>query len=343
MRDVHSGAKPMVVVPDDINGAFAASPELARLQAVAQVHLHSTRPADEAELTARVRPADVVLSFRPAFTRFPAPVLRAADRLRMVCISGTGVEDVDVVEATARGVAVANVVGSSNRAVAEQCLALMFAVARHVALQDRTIRQGQWAARQGIELGGKTLGIIGLSGISSELAPLARALGMQVLSWSRNNDPARARAVGATAVSLDEVLARAQVISLHVRLNEATRNMLGAPQFARMQAGTIFINTARGGLVDEGALLDALRNGRLAGAGLDVFAQEPLPAGHPLLSLENVVMTPVAGWNTSDASQRMIGRSIDNVLGFLSGQPINVVNPEALASAAKSPGGRGKP
>ena len=335
MRDVHSGTMPNVVIPDDINDAFAASPELERLKAVSEVHLHPTRAADEAELSARLHAADVVLSFRPAFTRFPASVLRAAERLRMVCISGTGVEDVDVAEATARGVAVANVVGSSNRAVAELCLGLMFAVARHVAAQDRAIRQGQWTARQGIELGGKTLGILGLSGISSELAPLARALGMEVLSWSRNNDPARARAVGATAVPFDELLARAHVITLHVRLNDATRNLLGAQQFARMRPGAILINTARGGIVDEAALLDVLRSGHLAGAGLDVFAEEPLPPAHPLLSMDNVVLTPVAGWNTTDASQRMIARSIDNVLGFLSGKPINVVNPETLAPSAK--------
>ncbi|HEX9841864.1 MAG TPA: NAD(P)-dependent oxidoreductase [bacterium] len=335
MRQAPSAARPVVVVPDDINDSFAQSPELARLRAVADVQLHPTRPADESALITRLRSADVVLSFRPAFTRFPAPVLRAAEKLRMVCISGTGVEDVDVAEATARGVAVSNVVGSSNRAVAEMCLALMLAVARRVAVQDRAIRRGQWAAQQGIELGGRTLGLIGLSGISSELAPLGQALGMDVISWSRNNDPARARAVGATAVEFDEVLARAHVISLHVRLNDATRALIGAPQFARMQPGAIFINTARGGIVNEAALLDALRSGHLGGAGLDVFAAEPLPAGHPLLAMDNVVMTPVAGWNTSDASHRMICRSIDNVIGFLSGKPINVVNPEALGAAAR--------
>jgi D-3-phosphoglycerate dehydrogenase / 2-oxoglutarate reductase len=337
-RPADSSAQPLVVVPDDINGAYAHSPELERLRTVAAVRLHAERARDEADLIERVRDAHVVLSFRPAFTRFPQAVVRAAPRLRMICISGTGVEDVDVAEATARGVAVTNVVGSANRAVAELCLALMFAVARRVPAQDRSVRRGEWAGREGIELGGKTVGILGISGISSELIPLCRALGMTVLSWSRNNDPARAAALGATAVAFDEVLERADIVSLHVRLNDQTRNLIAAPQLARMKRGALFINTARGGLVDEAALVAALESGALAGAGLDVFAQEPLPPGHPFLRMDSVVMTPVSAWNTADASQRMIRQSIDNVVGFLSGKPINVVNAAALQASPKGKG-----
>jgi phosphoglycerate dehydrogenase-like enzyme len=319
-----------VVIPDDINGAFASSPNLARLESGAAIEIHGSRPTSEAELIDRIRDAAVVLSFRPAFTKFPKAVLGAGGGLRMVAISGTGVEDVDVAEATARGIAVANVVGPSNRAVAEHCLALLFAVARAVPAQDRSIRRGDWQALEGIELGGKVLGIIGVSGISSELAPLVRALGMTVISWSRNNNPARAAAIGSQALPLDHLLAAADVISLHVRLNDETRGMIGAAQLARMKPGAILINTARGGLVDETALIGALQGGRLFGAGLDVFAQEPLPGGHPFRSMDNVVMTPVSAWSTADASARMIDQSIDNVLSFLSGTPINVVNPGAL-------------
>jgi phosphoglycerate dehydrogenase-like enzyme len=319
-------ARHRIVIPDDINGSFQASPNLARLRADAEVELHATRASGEKELAERIRDATIVLSFRPAFTRFPRPVLDGAANLKLIAISGTGVEDVDVAEATRRGIAVANVPGPSNRAVAEHCLALLFAVARAVPAQDRAIRRGEWQAAQGIELGGKVIGIVGVSGISSALAPLARALGMTVISWSRNNDPVRAQAIGARAVSLDELLATADVISLHVRLNDGTRGMIGADQLARMKRGAILINTARGGVVDEPALVRALSTGTVAGAGLDVFAQEPLPAGHPFLAMENVVMTPVSGWNTVDASARMIDQSIENVARFLAGAPINVVN-----------------
>jgi phosphoglycerate dehydrogenase-like enzyme len=325
-------SKPVIVVPDDISGSFKSSPNIGRLSSLGAVVFHEERAASDAELIDRIHDANLILSFRPAFTKFPKAVLAGAPHLKMICISGTGVEDVAVAEATARKIAVANVPGPSNRAVAEHCLALLFAVARHVGAQDRAIRRGEWKAMQGIELGGKTLGIIGVSGISSELAPLARGLGMKVISWSRNNDPARAAAIGSGAVSFDELLAMADVVSLHVRLHGTTRHMIGADQLARMKRGSILINTARGGVVDTDALVHALASGHIGGAGLDVFEQEPLPPGHQLLKFDNVVMTPVSAWSTADASERMINQSIENVVRFLVGTPVNVVNPSALSS-----------
>ena len=148
-----------VVVPYDINRAFRSAPNIEQLERIALVETFATRASDDAELIDRIRDANIILSFRPAFTKFPKPVLDGAASLRMVAISGTGVEDVDVAEATARGIAVTNVVGPSNRAVAEHCLALLFAVARSIPAQDRAIRRGEWAAAQGIELGGKVLGM----------------------------------------------------------------------------------------------------------------------------------------------------------------------------------------
>jgi phosphoglycerate dehydrogenase-like enzyme len=323
--------KPVIVVPDDIGGSFKSSSSIERLKKIATVVFHEQRALSDVELIERVRAATVILSFRPAFTRFSTPILDGAPNLRMICISGTGVEDVAVSEATARKIAVANVPGPSNRAVAEHCLALLLSVARAVPVQDRAIRQGEWKAMQGIELGGKTLGIIGVSAISSELSPIARGLGMSVISWSRNNDAARAAAIGSQAVSFDELLTNADVISLHVRLNDSTRNMIGPAQFARMKRGAIVINTARGGVIDENALVHALNSGQVGGAGLDVFSHEPLPPGHPFIAMDNIVMTPVSAWSTVDASARMINQSIENVVKFLAGMPVNVVNPMALS------------
>ena len=316
-----------VVVPDDTAGSYARSANTRRLKDVAEVVLHDTKPADVDGLISRVRGADIILSFRPAFTRFPAAVLRACAGLRMICISGTGVEDVDVAEATARGVAVTNVVGASNQAVAEMCMALMFDVARQVSRAHNAIREGDWQGFEGIELRGKTLGILGLSAIARELAPMAAGIGMRVLSWSQNNDAERARAVGANAAPLEEVLAESDVLSLHMRLFPPLNGFLGERQFAQMKPGAILINTARGELIDEAALLAALAGGRLRGAGLDVFAQQPLPAGHPLRKHAGVVLSPFNGWNTSDASERMLRHSVDNVINFLAGTPTNVVNP----------------
>jgi D-3-phosphoglycerate dehydrogenase / 2-oxoglutarate reductase len=323
--------KPVIVVPDDIGGSFKSSSSIERLKKIATVVFHEQRASSDVELIERVHGATVILSFRPAFTKFSTPILDGAPNLRMICISGTGVEDVAVSEATARKIAVANVPGPSNRAVAEHCLALLLSVARAVPAQDRAIRQGEWKAMQGIELGGKTLGIIGVSGISSELAPIARGLGMSVISWSRNNDAARAAAIGSQAVSFDELLTNADVISLHVRLNDSTRNMISQAQFARMKRGAIVINTSRGGVIDENALVHALNSGQVGGAGLDVFSHEPLPPGHPFITMDNIVMTPVSAWSTVDASARMINQSIENVVKFLAGTPVNVVNPMALS------------
>ena len=316
-----------VVVPDDTAGSYARSANTRRLKDVAEVVLHNTKPAGVDGLISRVKDAEIILSFRPAFTRFPAAVLRACTGLRMICISGTGVEDVDVAEATARGVAVTNVVGASNQAVAEMCMALMFDVARQVSRAHNAIREGDWQGFEGIELRGKTLGILGLSAIARELAPMAAGIGMRVLSWSQNNDAERARAVGANAAPLEEVLAESDVLSLHMRLFPQLNGFLGARQFAQMKPGAILINTARGELVDEAALLAALAGGRLRGAGLDVFAQQPLPAEHPLRKHAGVVLSPFNGWNTSDASERMLRHSVDNVINFLAGTPTNVVNP----------------
>ena len=316
-----------VVVPDDTAGSYARSANTRRLKDVAEVVLHDTKPAGVDGLISRVKDADIILSFRPAFTRFPAAVLRACAGLRMICISGTGVEDVDVAEATARGVAVTNVVGASNQAVAEMCMALMFDVARQVSRAHNAIREGDWQGFEGIELRGKTLGILGLSAIARELAPMAAGIGMRVLSWSQNNDAERARAVGANAAPLEEVLAESDVLSLHMRLFPQLNGFLGERQFAQMKPGAILINTARGELIDEAALLAALAGGRLRGAGLDVFAQQPLPAEHPLRKHAGVVLSPFNGWNTSDASERMLRHSVDNVINFLAGTPTNVVNP----------------
>ena len=322
--------RPRVVIPDDVIGSFARSPETDRLRAVADLTIHSAVLTGEDDLAQRIGDAEIALSFRPAFTKFPAHVIDACPRLRMICISGTGVEDVDVAAASRRAIAVTNVVGSGNQAVAELAMALMFDVARHVSAQDRAIRGGAWQSSEGIELVGKTLGIIGLSAIAQCLAKLASGMGMRVLSWSRNNDAARAAAVGASAAAFEEVLAAADFLSLHVRLFPQLVGFIGAKELARMKPGAIFINTARGELVDESALVAALSSGRLRGAGLDVFAQQPLPPDHPLRRLPNVVMTPATGWNTQDASMRMIGQSIDNVVGFIAGEPINVVNAAQL-------------
>lgn len=317
--------RPLVVIPDDVAGRYGGSPdELSVLRGLAEVVIHETRPS-QGELIERIQRADIVLSFRPAFTKFPAEVLEKCSRLRYICIAGAGVEDVDVAFATSRRIAIGNIRGN-KRAIAEFCLALMFDVARRLSEQDRAVRSGVWKALPGIELGDRTLGVVGLSAIAREFIPLARAVGMHVLSWSRDNRPERAAAVGALATDLDTLLAQSDVVSIHLRLFPELRAFFDTAKFDRMKPGAILLNTARAELVDEAALVAALKRGRLRGAALDVLSQMPLPSGHPLLDQPNVVLTPLAAWNTLDAAQRALRNSIENVISFISGKPVGIVN-----------------
>lgn len=316
--------RPLIVIPDDIVGAYSGSPRLSALQPLGSVRVFSDKAGSEQELGDRISDASAVISFRPAFTRFTAAILQRCPFLRILSVSGTGLGDVDLDAAGKARVAVANVPGPSNRAVAEHALALILDVARSITLQDRAIRDGKWQSLQGIELAGRTIGLVGMGGIAQELAGIASALGMKVLSWSRNNDAPRAASVGAEPAELADLLGASDVVSMHLNLNKDTAGIADARFFAAMKAGAIFINTARGKLVDEAALVGALKNGHLRGAGLDVFNAEPPTADDPIRSMPNVVMTPVGAWNTSDASDRMIAVSIENVLRFFDGSPQNV-------------------
>jgi D-3-phosphoglycerate dehydrogenase len=213
----------------------------------------------------------------------------------------------NVAEIEARGVRVHTIKGYGDIAVAEHTVALMFSAGRDVARMDRQIRGGTWLTREGVQLNGKTLGIIGLGGIGREVMRIGRGLGMEVIAWNRTPQ------AGAPLVALDELLARSDVITLHLALSDATRGFLGAAQVARMKPGVVLINTARGALVDEAALIEGLRGGRIRHAGLDVFHAEPLKADHPLAGMDNVTLSAHAGFRTLEASQTLLRRAIDIV------------------------------
>jgi D-3-phosphoglycerate dehydrogenase len=229
-------------------------------------------------------------------------------------------------EAVAQGITICNTPGYGDNAVAEHALALLFAVARNIPRLDRTLRTEGWNQLDpGFELRGKKLGLIGLGGIGSRMAELAGALGMEVLAWTRNLSPERARRSGVTFAPLETVLGESDVISLHLLLTPETQNLLGAAELDRMKPGAVFINTARAELVDEAALIARLRAGRIAAAGIDVYLKEPLPNNHPLLCLDNVVATPHVGFNTPEATMTMVDFGIDNLVQYFAGDPINVV------------------
>lgn len=318
-----------IVIPDDFPPVYQGHPELNRLRERGEVEVHGTKAASEAELAERLAGAAVAINVR-AFSRFDEALLAACPELRLVSILGTGTDNFDLPACSRHGVVVVNTPGASTTSVAELTIALLLAAARHVALTDRKVREGVWFHQHGIELSGKTLGIVGLGLIGQEVARICRAFGMNLIAWSFRNDPARAAALGVEMVALDDLLSRADIVSVHVRNSAEARGLIGRREIGLMKPSALLINTARAAIVDQDALLDALREKRIAGAGLDVYLQEPLPADNPWVTLDNVVLTPHVGWVTNEASERLTIAPVDNVLHYLDGHPTNVVNPLAL-------------
>jgi D-3-phosphoglycerate dehydrogenase len=244
-------------------------------------------------------------------TMMPADVLQRCPSLRSIVFLGSGASSyIDVETAASLGIAVRTVPGYGDRAVAEHAMALLLAAARQVARMDRMVREGRWETLEGLELEGKRLGVIGTGGIGATFMRLADAFGMEVVAWNRS--PAAGSLPG-RPLPLDSLLETSDVVSLHLALNPDTRGFLDRARLARLKRGAILVNTARGALVDEAALVEAMQSGRLGHAALDVFAEEPLPPGHPLTRLDNVTLTAHAGFKTPEASQRLIAMGIDLV------------------------------
>jgi D-3-phosphoglycerate dehydrogenase len=209
--------------------------------------------------------------------------------------------------------------------VAEHTLALMLAVARRTSFYTAEMRRGRWASLEGITLWGKTLGLVGAGSIAVEMARLGQAIGMNVLAWTYNPSEERARRMGVHFVSLEELLAHSDVVSVHVKLTAQSRGLIGAREIGLMKRGSLLINTARGPIVDTTALIAALNTGHLSGAGLDVYEIEPLPAGHPLLSCEQIVLTPHSADLTPEGMELLNRSTVENILAFLEGRPQNQV------------------
>lgn len=240
----------------------------------------------------------------------PTDLVARCSSLKHIVFLGTGAASYMNVEELERlGVTVHTIKGYGDTAVAEHTVALMFACAREIARMDRGVRAGTWSPREGMQLQGKTLGVIGLGGIGCEVARIARGIGMQVMAWNRTP---RLEA-GIPLADLETLLVNSDVISLHLSLNDGTRGFLDAPRLGRIKPGCILVNTARGALVEERALIDALANGHIRHAGLDVFHQEPLKPDHALARLDNVTLSAHAAFRTLEASMTLLRRAIDIV------------------------------
>jgi len=283
---------------------------------------HEGAPADVAGWRERAGDADALF----LLLHLPADALAALDRLRIVSWAGTGVARfVPLDEAAARGVTVCNVPSYGANAVAEHALALMLAAARGVARGDRLIRGGGWAQHSGRELRGSRLGVVGVGPIGRRMIELGRALGMETVAWTRSPSPQRAAELGTRLVSLEELMATCDVVSVHVAHTPETEGLLSAGLLASLAPHAIVVNTSRGEVIDQRALTQLLDEGRLHGAGLDVFDPEPPPAGDPLLACERAVLTPHVGYDTPTATEELFRITAENVLRFAAGDPVNVV------------------
>lgn len=299
-------------IPDDAPPVLRPSAAWSSLAARAELVYHDTLPGSEDSLIERIAAAELVLNIR-ASSRFTERVLAACPRLRLISVWGTGTDHIDLAAAARRGIAVRNTPGVSAVSIAEHTLALLLAVARRIPQADAATRRGEWPRGQSVELNGKTCGVVGLGAIGRRFAQLAAGIGMRVVAWTMHPRSLP----GIEMVELDELYRTSDVVSIHLRLSPETEGMVGAAQFALMKPGAILLNTARGAIVQEPALLEALQTRRIAGAGLDVFTVEPLPPGHAFTKLPNVVLTPHCAGITPEALEAGLRMAVENIWTFL--------------------------
>jgi phosphoglycerate dehydrogenase-like enzyme len=303
-----------VAVLDDVHEAWEATEGIRRLRAHAAVTIFTRPIASPAVL----RGFDALIANRER-TRFTRDLLEALPDVRIIAQTGNHAYHIDFEAARERGIVIARASGGYSIGAAELAIALALAVMRRIPHSDRAIRAGTWSTPSTPVLHGKTMGIIGLGRMGSHVARLAAAFGMRVLAWSPRLTPERARETGAEYADLDVLLAVADVVSIHASLTPQSRGLLDQRRLALMKPSAVLVNVARGPIVAEAALVAALAEGRLAGAGLDVFDEEPLPSGHPFTTLSNVVLTPHLGWPTDDGYERFAGAACDVLLRFAQG------------------------
>jgi len=280
----------------------------------------------------KLAPFEIVNLLRER-THFTRPLIERLPNLRFIAMTGRRAPSLDVAAATERRIVVSNTHGGEGGAsTSEMAWTLLLAAARDLANAERGVRAGRWheGVRAGSVLEGRRLGVVGLGRLGSRVAGYGKAFGMDVVAWSQNLTPERAAEGGARRVTKEELFATSDFISIHVVLSGRTRGLIGAADFARMKPSAILVNTSRGPILDEAALIEALGQRRLAHAALDVYSREPLPADHPLRRMENVTLSPHLGYVNTDIFRHFYGESVKNIEAWLAGKPINVLNPDAL-------------
>jgi len=316
-----------IAIIDDWGGMVRPLAPWGRLDGRATIEAFQDTLAEPGALAARLAPYDIVVAIRER-TRFTAGLIERLSSLKLLALAGRWTGQVDLAAAAARGIVVTETEGSAVNAF-EHTVALMMALVRRVPQEDRAMRAGRWQTPPlGVDMAGKTLGVIGLGKIGGKMAAFGRLLGMRVLASGITLTDERAAAAGATRVDLETLLRESDVVSVHLRLSDKSRGLITARHLGLMKPTAFLVNTARGPIVDEAALVDALRGRHIAGAALDVFDAEPLPASHPLLALDNVVLTPHLGFVTAEGYAVFFGQAVEAILAFIDGKtPPRVVAP----------------
>ena len=311
---------------DDYQRAALQSADWTRLDPAEVVPFHG-HIADTADLVAEMRSFDVIVAMRER-TPFTAERIRLLPNLRLLVTTGMRNASIDLAATAAAGVAVCGTRGTGG-ATPELTWALILALVRRVPEEDRRIREGGWQRTVGFGLRGRTLGIVGLGNIGRHVAGIGRAFGMEVLAWSQHLSRAAAAEAGAIAVAKDDLFETSDVITVHYKLSERSVGLVGARELGLMKPTAFIVNTSRGPIVDEDALLAALRSGAIAGAGLDVYDEEPLPGGHPLRAAPRTVLTPHLGYVTDDGYRTFYGDAVEDIAAFAAGRPLRVLGPSS--------------
>jgi phosphoglycerate dehydrogenase-like enzyme len=311
-----------ITIPDDFPRVFSATEAEDKARTFGDVKIYTDKAKTEEELIERIKDSQVVVNIR-AYTYFTRRVLASCPNLRLISIWGTGTDNVDLESAAKLGITITNTPGANALSVAEHTIAILFSLARQIPFLDREIRSGNWPRVEMVQLSGKVIGLIGLGAIGKNVAKMARCLGMDVIAWTYHPSPERAQESGVQFVPKEELLNDSDVVSLHLRLNDQTRGFFRREYFNLMKPSAFFMNTARAGLVEPGAIYEALQSKKIAGAALDVFDQEPLSPEDPILALPNVVLTPHNAGMTPEATTNGLMMAVRNVEVFLEGKEID--------------------
>lgn len=325
---------PRVAVLDDYQGVALEMANWRALPSDCQVQVFQDHLTDLAALAERLSHFEIITCMRER-TPFRRDLLERLPHLRLLVTTGMRNAAIDLAAATDLGILVCGTAGGPDSPPAELTWGLILALLRHIPREDAATRAGHWGVTVGMCLEGKVLGVLGLGRLGSKVARVGVAFDMSVIAWSQNLTAERAAQYGATLVSKDELFARSDILSIHVQLSARTRGLVGSRELSLMKTTAYLINTARGPIVDEAALVQALQTRTIAGAGLDVFDQEPLPPGHPLTVLDNTLLVPHIGYVTREQYQVRYRDTVENVAAYLRGQPLRVLNPEALDTARK--------